>query len=280
VRRLIVNADDFGISDGATEAIVDAHLHGIVTSTSVMANMPGFDSTLRLRERAPDLGYGAHLSLNVGRPLLGPHAVPSLCDGNGWLHGSFATHAFRSRRAQYRTEARRELTAQLECLVDHGFKPDHLNGQSHIQMIPALYAIFRNLQAAFSIPFLRTTGEPFRGQPHLAVGGIVKNAVVRTCARFCDTSSETIPSIGLIQTGHMDERNMLHYLQRLSAPATEWMVHPGTGKIADFSQFQRWVSDYLVLPDRVTEREALKSRHLREEIRRAGVELVTFAQLR
>ena len=121
MKQVIVNADDFGISDGATEAIVDAYLNGVVTSTSVMANMPGFDAAVRLRAQAPALGYGAHLSLNVGRPVLGARAVPLLCDDAGWLHGSFAVHAVRSTRAEYRKQARRELTAQLEKLRAHGF---------------------------------------------------------------------------------------------------------------------------------------------------------------
>jgi chitin disaccharide deacetylase len=84
MKRLIVNADDFGYTPGVTRGILRAHKNGIVTSTTVMINMPYAEESLRMaREQAPDLGVGLHLNLTAGTPLSAPNLVPDLVDKNG-----------------------------------------------------------------------------------------------------------------------------------------------------------------------------------------------------
>jgi predicted glycoside hydrolase/deacetylase ChbG (UPF0249 family) len=72
VAQLIVNADDFGLSPGVNRGILEAHEKRIVTSTSLMANTPGFDDAVRLARSAPDLGVGFHFNLTYGVPLSPP----------------------------------------------------------------------------------------------------------------------------------------------------------------------------------------------------------------
>jgi chitin disaccharide deacetylase len=279
LKRLVINADDFGISDGATEAIVDAHLNGVLTSTSVMANMPGFDAACRGRESAPNLGYGAHLSLNVGRPLLGADAVPLLCDSAGWLHSSYLVHVVRSRRVEYRQQAARELKAQTERLFDHGFRLDHLNGQSSLHMIPAVHDLFLEIQAARGIPYVRVTGEPFFGHPGVNISGTVKNAILRVCRVLCDSPPTPVSCIGVTRTGYMSERALLYYLERIGGGNTELVLHPGTGEVNHDAAFQPWVTRYLRSRHRVEEWKALKAGEIRDAVSRLGIELCTFRQL-
>src|SRR5436190_1453918 len=82
-RHLVVNADDFGISRGVNRGIVEAHQRGLVTSASLMANLPAADDALTRAAICPDLGLGLHLTMTAGRPLSPPQQVSTLIDANG-----------------------------------------------------------------------------------------------------------------------------------------------------------------------------------------------------
>ena len=75
---VIINADDFGYSQGINLGIIEAHKNGILSSTTMMANMPGFEHGVELAKNNPKLGIGVHLNLTCGKPLL--DNVPSLTD--------------------------------------------------------------------------------------------------------------------------------------------------------------------------------------------------------
>ena len=86
--RLIVNADDYGRTPSVSRGILDAHLNGIVTTTTVMINLPGaLEDVRRGIENAPTLAFGVHLNLTCGKPLTPPDRVPTLIGANGWFHG-------------------------------------------------------------------------------------------------------------------------------------------------------------------------------------------------
>src|SRR5690349_17625990 len=84
MKQLIVNADDYGRSPEISRGIREAHLHGIVTSTTCMMNIPttGEDVSVAIRE-TPNLGMGVHLVLTMGKPILSREAVPTIVDENG-----------------------------------------------------------------------------------------------------------------------------------------------------------------------------------------------------
>ena len=78
MKRLIVNADDFGRAPGVNQGILDAHTHGIVTSTTVMINYPDAPAGIeRAQADAPDLGLGLHLNLTSGPPISAPEDIAS-----------------------------------------------------------------------------------------------------------------------------------------------------------------------------------------------------------
>ena len=90
--KVIFNSDDFGYSHGVNYGIADAYQRGILTSTTLMANMPGFDHAVKLKRDLPNLGVGVHLTLTCGKPLL--KNVTSLMDGDNFKHLSFYTQPF------------------------------------------------------------------------------------------------------------------------------------------------------------------------------------------
>ena len=86
MRKLIVNADDFGLSESVNEGIIEAHLNGIVTSASIMANGRAFNQAIKLCHDNPSLDIGVHLLLVEERPVLAPEKVPSLVSSEGRFH--------------------------------------------------------------------------------------------------------------------------------------------------------------------------------------------------
>lgn len=129
-RKLIVNADDFGLCQGVNRGVVTAFRQGIVTSTTMMVNMPGFPSAVALATEFPALAVGLHLNLTYGRPVLPVEQVGSLVDSGG----SFVRNP-RFVLANGRTEEMRaEFRAQVERFQTTGLPLSHLDTHHHLHL--------------------------------------------------------------------------------------------------------------------------------------------------
>ena len=121
--QLIVNADDFGLTDEVSTGIIDAHLRGIVTSATIMANGAAFNTAVSIRRRAPGLGIGVHLNLAAGQPVASARNIPSLVDSNGRLHWSPGSllRALVARKVNL-AEIETELRAQIAKVFAAGIR--------------------------------------------------------------------------------------------------------------------------------------------------------------
>lgn len=144
---LIINADDFGYSSGINYGIIDAHQQGVLTSTTMMANMPGFDHGVLLAKKNPNLGVGVHLTLTCGRPLL--DNVHSLVDETGMFHkiGYYEKPFTINEEDLYR-----EWKAQINKLIKNGIYPTHLDSHHHVNTIPGISETFITLAKEFGLP--------------------------------------------------------------------------------------------------------------------------------
>ena len=88
MKKLIVNADDFGLTNGVNRAIIEGHTRGAITSATLMANMPAFDAAVRLAKDHPSLGVGLHFNITQGRPVADASRVGSLIDDSGEFWGT------------------------------------------------------------------------------------------------------------------------------------------------------------------------------------------------
>ena len=160
MKRLIVNADDFGWSEAVTSGILRGHRDGLITSTTLMANLPGAAAALaRARREAPGLGLGLHLNLTEGPPLTGESAAP-LTGPDGQLIRSLITVVRLVRTSEAaRLAAQREWEAQILWARDHGLRPTHLDGHKHVHLAPALLPVAIELARKHGIPAMRTTAE-------------------------------------------------------------------------------------------------------------------------
>ena len=152
---VIVHADDFGETVEITEGICQAISAGVVTSTSVMANMPGTAEALR---RAPQLtqqaSFGVHLNLCEGRPLT---RGASLMDDDGKFlrKRALAARALSGKLSLRELEA--EVTAQIALLSDSGLRISHLDGHKHLHQLPIVCAAVANVLPQFGIERVRIT---------------------------------------------------------------------------------------------------------------------------
>ena len=159
VRRLIVNADDFGLSPSVNEAVVRAHREGILTSASLMVSEPGFDEAVKLAKENPRLGAsGLHLTLLMGHSALPPAQIPWLVN----TRGEFSTQPALTGMNYFfkrglRLQLRAEIHAQFEKFHATGLTLDHANGHLHMHLHPVVFSILMEDAAKLRIRHLRFT---------------------------------------------------------------------------------------------------------------------------
>src|SRR5262245_49085000 len=124
-KRLIINADDYGLSRGITEGILLTHRKGLLTSASLMVNQPATEYAVRKAPEAPQLGIGIHLNLTEGKPVLPKERVPTLVNPAGEFPGpaEMGRRLLRWRASTAEIEA--EFRAQIRLMKSLGLVPTH-----------------------------------------------------------------------------------------------------------------------------------------------------------
>jgi len=141
VSQLIINADDFGLANGVTDAIVECHLAGTVTSTTLMTNMGGAEYALRRANELPELSVGVHLNLTLGKPISPLSDVKDLVGADGEFYAPSKQFKNLSSRPHLYGQVYREFRAQMEWLLDRGYKPSHIDSHHHVlRFFPAAIA--------------------------------------------------------------------------------------------------------------------------------------------
>ncbi len=246
MRRLVVNADDFGLTPGVSEGILAAHRHGIVTSTTVLVNRP-VERDLLDRLRASGMGVGLHVNLTFGRPLT---RAPSLTGGDGCLLRD-------ARRAAARAEPReieREIQAQIEAFERLlGDRPTHLDSHHHVGMLPPVAGILLGLAREGGLP-VRSQGEGPRGA--------ARSAGIPTPDHFF---GEAGPE------AYWTVARTLRHLRRLPHGCSEFMTHPG--------YFDDGLAGSRYGRQRETELVGLGSGAARTAVEALGITLVDFRDL-
>jgi len=147
--KLIVNADDFGLSRGVNFAIVDAMQYGIVRSTTLMASGFAFDHAVELGKSNPELGIGIHLILTWGYPLLPGHKT--LVDEQGQFHK--LAYIEENAGNLDPDEIEKEFSAQIERVLESGIDPTHLDSHHHIHMLKENEKIIEKIANKYNLPY-------------------------------------------------------------------------------------------------------------------------------
>lgn len=232
-RRLVVTADDFGLSMGICRGIADAHLEGIVTATSALVVAPGFADGSGLLDDLPDLEVGVHLALVGEDPPLSPaREIPTLVDRRGQFLTSWR-HLL-PRLAAGRVdpdEVRLELSAQVARARAAGITPTHLDTHQHLHLWPSVGRVVVELARAEDIAVVRSPRAVARG------AGLGFDALGRRTAVRIDRAGlvRTDAFVGWEESGRHGESALLTSLDRIgrgAASTTELVLHPGRSDAA------------------------------------------------
>jgi hopanoid biosynthesis associated protein HpnK len=287
MKRLIVNADDFGFTRGVNAGIVRAFAEGIVTSTTIMANGEAFEDAVELALENPDLGVGCHLSVIGGTPVAQPDKIRSLVDGNGTLPATLTQLVIKlARRLVPTEELVNEFRAQLDRITRAGIKPTHLDTHKHSHTHPQVMAALAQVSTEFDIKSVRNPFErmlaPVRFgsfsnwayvkqsalsamiQPSaLQFKRVVRKHGLKTPDRF----------FGVRMTGMLDSATIRSMIESLGEGTAELMCHPG---IYD-DDLERAKTRLKCERDR--ELEALIDPGLRALAEEHGIELINYREL-
>ena len=281
MRRLIVNADDFGLHAAVNRGILAAHTEGIVSSTSLMAGGAAFDDAVRIARHCPQLGVGVHLTLVGARPVLPVAEVSSLLDEAGDFYGSYPLFIKRFLRGKIRlAEVKRELAAQIDRVRMAGIQPSHLDSHQHLHVLPGIGGLVLDLARRFSIRAIRIPAEPvaFIGATPATVGRLAGRGGLTMLANLFRQHAAAAGIrtsdhfFGMLAGGQLTEPALLAILRRLPPGDSELMTHPG---FADESLADAFRWDY----QWDAERQALTAPAVRALLAERQIRLISFREL-
>jgi hopanoid biosynthesis associated protein HpnK len=287
VRRLIVNADDFGFTAGINRAIVEAHTRGIVTSSTLMATGRAFDDAVRLAKSVPRLSIGCHVVLIDGEPVLDAKRLPSLTSISAQFRDgvmSFAVRALAGRLDPGEIEA--EASAQIRNLQAAGVSVSHLDTHKHTHLFPA---VLRPLLRAARACGLAAIRNPFGPRQPLKSSELLKRpglwtryAEVRIlralAAKFREAATAegfVTPdgTLGIVVTGALDEKLFRGIAAIIPEGTWEFVCHPG------YNDEDLKSANTRLRASRETELRVLTMPEAHELLSRQGIELISYRDL-
>ena len=261
MRKLVVNADDFGFTRDVNQGILEGHRNGILTAATLMAPGAAFDDAVRVALENPSLDIGCHLVL-VGSPGL-PATIPQLV--RAMALGQIRVYE--------------ELAAQVRRIVDAGLKPTHLDTHKHTHLLPPVLDAVARISEEFAIPWVR---RPFDfpmearrpGIARRAVSGtvgLVRGRFERTLTRHQCRSTDHFAGFQI--TGNYDASELAALIRALPEGSTEFMCHPGrcTDELRS--------ANTRLKESRERELRALSSPEVRMALKEARVELANYREL-
>ncbi len=290
MRRLIINADDFGLTPGVNRAIVEAHEHGVVTSTTLMANGQAFADAVGLARFRPRLGVGCHIVLVDGAPVLDPTDVRSLLDRDSKLSGSprfregiasFGARALLARLSENEIEA--EAAAQIRKLQAAGIAVTHVDSHKHTHLFPRVLRPLLRAAASCGVkairnPFERIQGSQLAASPSLwrrwTEAGILRSLArqFREAVREAGIST-TDGTLAIVATGSLDERLLRLMVEHLPEGTWELVCHPGYND-GDLQGVRTRLRE-----SRERELRLLTAASTRKLLAANGIEIVSFREL-
>ena len=266
-RLLIINADDFGMDDATTDGIIEAHLSGVVSSTSVVTNCEGFEYAVQRLKECSTLKAGVHLNFYQGKPLVRPDKVSSLINPE--------TGKFDSATIQYENvdpdQIKAEFRAQIQRFVDYGLTPTHIdNHRPEIYLHYNLFRVVVELAEEFQLPLRLPFDANFAGGDKTlaslarvtweiveSIGQRIRRDVLEKKIRHPDYFFYEFTALG------RTEESLERILQKIPVGLSEICTHPG-----------------LKGARQLEELSVLKNSNIARTIRELGIQLCSFDMLR
>lgn len=286
MRRLIVNADDFGFTSGVNRAIVEAHTRGVVTSATLMARGRAFDEAIALTKTVPKLSVGCHVVLIDGEPLLEPEKVRSLMASRRFRDG-IKMFALRALSGQIdASEIMAEATAQIRKIQSAGIAVSHVDSHKHTHLFPQ---ILRPVLRAAADCGVKAVRNPFGPRFPLRSGQLLASpnlwtryAEVRILRRFAGAFHKDVEregfvtpdgTLGIEVTGTLDEKLFQAIAGTIPEGTWEFVCHPG------YNDAELRACSTRLRESRETELRVLTLPDARDLLAREGVQLISYRDL-
>jgi hopanoid biosynthesis associated protein HpnK len=285
VRRLIVNADDFGLTSGVNRAIVEGNRSGIVTSATLMANAKATDAAIDLAKAERDLKTGCHVVLIDGVPLAAN--LSSLTNASSRFRNSLKQFALAAVRKEIvAEEIQQEAEAQIRKIQSRGITLTHLDSHKHTHMFPHVLRPLLRAAKACGIRAVRNPFEPLRSWPigmvlsapalWLRSAGVMAFQMFAEefrCALKEQGMVSTDGTVGIAVTGILDQKRLLRILEALPEGTWELVCHPG------YSDSDLQAAGTRLTQSREIELSALRSPETKKALARRQIKLISYADL-
>ncbi len=287
MKRLIVNADDFGFTRGVNAGVLRAFKSGIVTSATIMANGEAFENAVEMARANPGLGVGCHLAIVGGRPVAPVSAVPSLVGSDGALPATLTKLVVKLARGAITTDqVAREFRAQVERVASTGIEITHFDTHKHSHTHPTIMEALARVAAEFGVKCVRNPFESIfsagrrYSQPRWAYlkqsalsAGIAPAAI--EFQRLAERQGLKTPDkfFGVRLTGMLDSAAIRSIMESLGEGTAELMCHPGVYDNELESAHTR------LKQQRERELEAVSDSTLRLVAKEQEIELISYREL-
>lgn len=287
MKYLITNSDDFGLTQSITDAIIDTHINGVMSSTTLMANMDGTDYAIQKAKELITLGVGIHFNLTEGKPLTEASKIPLLLKQDG----EFKNNAVQRKNfifgKEKQVQAELELTNQLEYLLDNGLTPTHFDSHHHITGTPVAFWASVSAAKKYKINKARITNIDFQyaqeysggvfGKIKRKVKSLPKSLVHSTNKERLRSHNFKTPEIKILPNRvlpvHADP--IIQFLRALSVlnnGVTEISFHPGY-----MNSYPKDSEKTAGL--RLRDLEVANSREVIQYIKKHNIHLISFMNL-
>lgn len=272
-KQLIINADDFNTDPERSDGILQACEQGMVTSTSVITNLPFKKETAIELKTVFKTSIGIHLNITNGKPLSSNTA--SLTDSDGCFYPKKKAWERALLKKYDLAEIEKEFCAQIECLLDHGIQPDHVDGNNHIHVFPGIAAVTAKIAAKYRIPVIRLPFEPWKATSTVFKTSFFKKLLINHLSvkakKLFKQNSLISPDyfFGITFPDPTNKASMIAFLNQLPGGTTELMCHPG---------FSSGRSSFSSL-DQEKELSILTDKDIIACIQKHNIELISFSNL-
>jgi hopanoid biosynthesis associated protein HpnK len=288
VRKLIVNADDFGMTAGVNRGIVESHVGGVVSSATLMANGPRFDEAVALARSAPNLSIGCHVVLVDGKPVSPPDTVDTLLAIRSAepdkFYSSLSAFAARAMLGGFdRDQLVAEVTAQIRKIQATGLHVTHLDSHKHAHVFPEILAAMLRAARICGVRAIRNPIVPtlpaklFKGKRELwkRYGQVrMLHTFSRQFLQRTKRAGLLTPDgvIGVIETGSVESSLLRQTIASLPDGTWELVCHPGYNDADLRSAGTR------LLDSRDEERLVLTSPGLRQFLQEQKIQVISYRE--
>ena len=260
MKKLVINADDFGIDVTVNKAVESAYRNGVLTSTTIIPCGKSYENAIDIAEQNPQLGVGIHLTLVAERPVSSCQKIPSLIEGDCRFYSSYSEFLKgfilgKIKIKDIETEAR----AQIEKVLDSNLLPSHIDSHQHLHIFPGIAGLICRLAKDYGIDAVRLPRESMRFVDseisfarHIARNGLTVITKITTPSLGGRNLRHTDNFFGMLYGGALNSQRLKRIISCLPNGTSEIMIHPALENEAMQGIYQwnyDWQQEYHALCD-------------------------------